>query len=157
MNYNDILRRIRYAFDFSDTKMIRLFALADCDVTRSQISDWLKKEGDPEYVEIGDETQIGIRSIIIAHFRKPGKVVIGKKVWIGPNCVISTSEGQTLIIGDEAVIGASSVITSDVPPGIFMCAEHAKPVARVSVPWTETIPYKKSIRGLVPLRKNKEL
>jgi len=107
----------------------------------------------PECVEIGDETQIGIRSIIIAHFREPGRVVIGKKVWIGPNCVISTSEGQTLTIGDGAVIGASSVITSDVPPGIFMCTEHAKPIAKVFVPWIETTAYKDLMRGLVPLRK----
>ena len=54
MNYNDILRRVRYTFDFNDDKMIKLFALADHEVTRAQISDWLKKEDDPAYVEIDD-------------------------------------------------------------------------------------------------------
>jgi len=47
MTNNDILRRIRYAFDFSDSKMIALFALADHSVTREQISAWLKKDDDP--------------------------------------------------------------------------------------------------------------
>lgn len=49
MTNNDILRRIRYTFDFSDSQMIALFALADYEVTREQISDWLKKEEDPAY------------------------------------------------------------------------------------------------------------
>jgi len=46
---NDILRRIRYTFDFSDSKMIAIFNLANLEVTRTQVSDWLKKENDPAY------------------------------------------------------------------------------------------------------------
>ncbi len=49
MTNNDILRRIRYTFDFSDSKMISIFALAEYQVTRGQISDWLKKEDDPAH------------------------------------------------------------------------------------------------------------
>ena len=59
MNNNDILRRIRYAFDFNDAKMIELFGLADHQVTRAQISDWLKKEEDPAFLEL-DDTQLAI-------------------------------------------------------------------------------------------------
>jgi len=51
---NDILRRIRYTFDFSDSKMIAIFGLADHQVTRGQISDWLKKDDDPAFQEISD-------------------------------------------------------------------------------------------------------
>lgn len=54
MTNNDILRRIRYIFDFSDSKMIALFGLADHPVTRAQVSDWLKKEDDPAYQECND-------------------------------------------------------------------------------------------------------
>lgn len=54
MTNNDILRRIRYTFDFSDSKMIALFALADHQVTREQISDWLKKDDDPTYQNCSD-------------------------------------------------------------------------------------------------------
>ncbi|MFX0135182.1 MAG: acyltransferase [Candidatus Hodarchaeota archaeon] len=111
----------------------------------------------PECVEIGDETQIGIRTMILAHFRAPGRIVIGKQVWIGPNCVISTSEGRTLTIGDGAVIGASSVITFDIPPGIFVCPEKPKPIAKVTVPLTENTEYKNFMRGLIPLRKKKNI
>lgn len=55
MNNNDILRRVRYTFDFSDSKMIELFGLAGREVTRAQVSDWLKKEEDPEVKELDDE------------------------------------------------------------------------------------------------------
>jgi uncharacterized protein YehS (DUF1456 family) len=41
---NDILRRIRYAFDFSDTEMMALFAAGDLTVTRELVCDWLKPE-----------------------------------------------------------------------------------------------------------------
>ena len=55
MTNNDILRRIRYVFDFNDDKMIALFALADCEVTRAQISDWMKAEEDPDYEKLSDK------------------------------------------------------------------------------------------------------
>lgn len=55
MTNNDILRRIRYIFDFNDDKMIALFSLADCKVTRAQISDWMKPEEDPAYEKLSDE------------------------------------------------------------------------------------------------------
>ena len=54
MTNNDILRRIRYTFDFDDTKMIALFALADHQVSRQEISDWLKKDEDLSYQECSD-------------------------------------------------------------------------------------------------------
>lgn len=55
MTNNDILRRIRYTFNLSDSKMIAVFGSADDhQVTREQISDWLKKEDDPAYKECSD-------------------------------------------------------------------------------------------------------
>ena len=54
MTNNDIIRRIRYMFDFNDSKMIALFSLADHEVTREQISDWLKKDDDPAFQEFSD-------------------------------------------------------------------------------------------------------
>ncbi len=56
MTNNDILRRIRYTFDFEDSKMMAVFGLAGLEVTRAQVSDWLKKDDDPAYVECSDKT-----------------------------------------------------------------------------------------------------
>ncbi|SDZ94868.1 Uncharacterized conserved protein YehS, DUF1456 family [Desulfuromusa kysingii] len=54
MTNNDVLRRIRFIFDFSDSKMMALFALTEHQVTREQISDWLKKDDDPAYQSCND-------------------------------------------------------------------------------------------------------
>ncbi len=55
MNNNDIFRRIRYIFDLNDSQMIELFSLAEYEVTRSEISNWLKKEDDPDFTGINDQ------------------------------------------------------------------------------------------------------
>ena len=54
MTNNDVLRRLRYTFDFNDPKMVSIFASADTEVTRDQVSHWLKKEDDPDYKNCGD-------------------------------------------------------------------------------------------------------
>jgi len=56
---NDILRRLRYTFNFNDNKMVALFGLADETVTREQVSQWLKKDSDNDFVKCSD-TQLAI-------------------------------------------------------------------------------------------------
>jgi len=51
---NDILRRVRYIFDYGDDKMIKLFGLNGLEVTRSQVSNWLKSDKDENYVALKD-------------------------------------------------------------------------------------------------------
>jgi uncharacterized protein YehS (DUF1456 family) len=66
MTNSDILRRIRYLFDFSDLKMIALFKLANYDVEKTDVSNWLKKEDDPLLIEITDkELAIFLNGLII--------------------------------------------------------------------------------------------
>jgi uncharacterized protein YehS (DUF1456 family) len=54
MTNNDILRRIRYTFDYSDSKMIEIFALAETKVSREELSNWLKQDAEEGYVECPD-------------------------------------------------------------------------------------------------------
>lgn len=54
MTNNDMLRRIRYTFDFDDTKMIEIFEMGGREVTRAQVSDWLKRDDHAEYTELVD-------------------------------------------------------------------------------------------------------
>lgn len=66
MTNNEILRKIRYIYDFSDTAMIELFNLAEYEVDRSTVSDWLKKDDDPMYVKLTDrELAIFLNGLII--------------------------------------------------------------------------------------------
>ena len=55
MTNNDVLRRLRYIFDFNDEKVISIFALADLEVSRKDISNWLKKDDDPDFENLPDK------------------------------------------------------------------------------------------------------
>ncbi len=105
----------------------------------------------PECVEIRDDVEIGLRSVILAHLRGPGKVLIKQKAWVGPCCVIAGPRGRVLTIGEGAVIGACSVITSDVPDHAFVRPASPQRVATAHVPLTSAT-YAEFLRGLSPVR-----
>jgi len=106
----------------------------------------------PERIEIGDNAQIGIRTIIMAHLRGPGRVIIGEDAYIGPGCVIAAAQGRTVSIGSGAVIGALTVVTSDVPPRAFLRSKPAEQVAIVQQPLATADSYLEFMRGLQPTR-----
>ena len=54
MQNNDVIRSLRYTFDFGDDQMIKIFNLAELEVTRAEVSDWLKRDDDPEAQPISD-------------------------------------------------------------------------------------------------------
>lgn len=56
-------------------------------------------------------------------------IVIGRYVWIGANAVIL--KGVT--IGDNAVVGASSVVTKDVPENTVVAGCPAKVIKRINL------------------------
>jgi acetyltransferase-like isoleucine patch superfamily enzyme len=110
----------------------------------------------PECVEIQDQASIALRATVIAHFRGPGKVIIEKKAWIGPGCLIAGSTGKTLTIGEGATVAALSVVVKDVPPHTFVGGSPAKPIARVTVPMTLEASYDDWKNGLRPLDEGEE-
>jgi uncharacterized protein YehS (DUF1456 family) len=66
MTNNDILRRIRYTLDLGDDRMMAIFALADLQASRAQISDWLKKDDDPAFQALSDrQLAIFLNGLII--------------------------------------------------------------------------------------------
>ena len=54
---NDVLRRLRYIFDLSDSQMITLSSHGKNKITRAEVSDWLKKDDDPAY-KVCSDTQL---------------------------------------------------------------------------------------------------
>jgi uncharacterized protein YehS (DUF1456 family) len=69
MTNNDILRRIRYIFDFDDAEVINIFSLADLNVTRDEISGWLKKDEDPAIRNLSDKQLAIFLNGLINHKR----------------------------------------------------------------------------------------
>tara|TARA_R110001583_G_scaffold71924_5_gene201992 strand:- start:9548 stop:10273 length:726 start_codon:yes stop_codon:yes gene_type:complete len=54
LNNNDVLRRLRYTFNYNDKQMITVFASAGLQVSREQVSQWLKKDDDVNFVNCMD-------------------------------------------------------------------------------------------------------
>ncbi|PLX18993.1 MAG: DUF1456 domain-containing protein [Salinivirgaceae bacterium] len=69
LSNNDILRRLRYSFDFYDDRMIELFSLGDFVVNRSQVSDWLKKDDDEQMQKLSDQYLAAFLNGLIAFNR----------------------------------------------------------------------------------------
>jgi uncharacterized protein YehS (DUF1456 family) len=54
MTNNDILRRLRYAFNYNDEKMASIFAHAKYRVSKPMIISWLNKDSDDDFKELAD-------------------------------------------------------------------------------------------------------
>jgi len=66
MDNNDVLKRIRYIFDYSDSKMIEIFGLAKHKVDRDEVCNWLRKDDEPNYRELTEnELAIFLSGLII--------------------------------------------------------------------------------------------
>lgn len=88
-------------------------------------------------VVIGDCSQIG-HNVVFAtlnHYLEPDRrrfthaapIVLGRNVWIGSNATIL----QGVTIGDNAVVGAGSVVTRDVPANTVVAGVPARPVRKI--------------------------
>ncbi|MFT6845049.1 MAG: hypothetical protein ACJAUV_001239 [Flavobacteriales bacterium] len=68
MTNNDIIKRIRYTFDYNDEQMIAIFGLAGLVTTRPEVVNWLKKEEDEYYVNLPDKRlAYFLNGLIIKH------------------------------------------------------------------------------------------
>lgn len=105
----------------------------------------------PECIEIGDGSAIAMRSIVFAHFKGTGRVIIGEHVHIAPNCVIGAFKDETLVIGDGAAVGISSVVRKSVPAGVFVAGAPARSRTRITVPYSDEVTYEEFKEGMVRL------
>jgi uncharacterized protein YehS (DUF1456 family) len=55
MDNNVIFRKIRYIFDLGDDQMISIFAQAEREVTRAEVSDWLKRDDHEDFKPLRDK------------------------------------------------------------------------------------------------------
>ncbi|TFI60084.1 sugar O-acetyltransferase [Sphingomonas parva] len=85
-------------------------------------------------VTIGDGTQIGpgVQILTADHPRDPAEratgaewgrpIVIGRNVWIGGGAILLPG----ITIGDDAIVGAGSVVTRDVSAGVTVVGNPAR-------------------------------
>lgn len=87
-------------------------------------------------VAIGAGTSFSYRNTIVTatHDYNDWSVVYGKPVTIGRNCWITTN--VTILpgvsIGDNTVIGAGSVVTKDIPSGVFAAGNPCRVIKEIN-------------------------
>ncbi|MFN8619371.1 MAG: acyltransferase [Chloroflexota bacterium] len=83
------------------------------------------------HISIGDHVTLAPRVMILAHdastkrhldLTKVGKVEIGDRVFVGAGTIIMPG----VRIGHDAIIGAGSVVTSEIPPATVAAGNPAK-------------------------------
>jgi len=109
-------------------------------------------EDHPESVEIHDDVVIAHRCTIIGHTRGVGRIVIEKQAAIAAGCLIVCGPGQTLTIGEGAVISAGSTVSHDIPPRTLCGMPRIKAFGKVTVPFTWDTTYEQFLRGVEPMR-----
>ncbi len=108
----------------------------------------------PEAIEMQDESGINLRSTLIAHFRGSlGRIVLERKARILTSCTVVSSAGETLVIGEGAVLAAGSVVSKSVPPYTLVGGVPAKPIAKVGVPLALGVSYLEFKQGLERIAK----
>jgi len=106
----------------------------------------------PETVEIHDGVQIATRCTIIGHTKGPGRIVIEKDAAIGAGSLIVCASGQTLTIGEGAVISAGSTVSHSIPPYTLCAAPRLKAFGRITKPLRVADSYEEFKRSLRPLK-----
>ena len=98
----------------------------------------------PELITIEDGASIGIRAMVIAHFRETRGVKIEQEVFIGPGAIILPS----VVVGRGAVVTAGSVVTRSVPPMTVVQGNPAVVIATCGVPLRADVSIKEFARTL---------
>jgi maltose O-acetyltransferase len=92
---------------------------------------------DPDFawlIRIGDDTVISLGVLVLAHdastrrhtgYTRLAAVDIGARVFIGARSVILPG----VTIGDDAIVGAGSIVRHDVEPGVVVAGNPARVIA----------------------------
>jgi maltose O-acetyltransferase len=98
-------------------------------------------------IYIGEGTGFSYQNLVItsAHDLRSMKTVYAKEIVIGCNVWITSR--VTILggahIGNNSVIGAGSVVTRDIPPGVFAAGIPAKPIYNIKKKFPQ--PYQEKI------------
>ncbi len=109
--------------------------------------DAILETSDPHLIRIEDGVSIGIRTIIIAHFREQNGVTIERDAFVGPGVIILPN----VVIGHGAVIAAGSVVSRSIPPMTLAQGNPAVPIARCGIALRPNVTMKEFSRALKPL------
>ena len=89
MTNNDTLRSLRYTFDLGDSKMMKIFKHVGVEVTREQVSQWLKRDEDPDFKSMtGTEFSNFLNGFIIKNRGKKDDTIPAPDKWVTNNMAL---------------------------------------------------------------------
>ncbi|MFC4635813.1 DUF1456 family protein [Dokdonia ponticola] len=68
---NDIFKKLRVAHKLRDDDIVKICALVDFKVTKSELGAIFRKEDHPKYVECGDQFLRNFLNGLVIHLRGP--------------------------------------------------------------------------------------
>ncbi|MGB5362317.1 MAG: DUF1456 family protein [Aureibaculum sp.] len=71
LNNNDILKKLRVAHKLRDDDIIKILALVDFKVSKSELGALFRNEDHPKYMECGDQILRNFLNGLIIHLRGP--------------------------------------------------------------------------------------
>lgn len=116
MTNNDILRRLRYLFDFNEKKIVELLALSDVDREEMIVSNWLKPEDDPFFIYLSDQDlAIFLNGLIMFNRGKKEGVLLEPESVLNNN-IIFRKLRIALNLKSEDIIKIFSLIGKRISP-----------------------------------------
>ena len=83
----------------------------------------------PEDIIIEEGVRVTTGCVLLTHFMEPstgtysrGKIIIKKRAYLGCNTVIC----KPITIGEDAIVGAGSIVTKDIPAGEVWAGNPAR-------------------------------
>ena len=74
-------------------------------------------------IEIGENFYMNVNCVIL-----DGPIIVGNNVWIGANVTVLPG----VSIGDDAVIGAGSVVTKNIPSGVLAAGNPCRVIRELT-------------------------
>ncbi len=68
---NDIMKKLRVAHKLRDTDIVKILALVDFKVTKSELNAIFQREDHPNYKECGDQFLRNFLNGLVLHLRGP--------------------------------------------------------------------------------------
>ena len=90
----------------------------------------------PWLIKIGNNVTMASWVYLVAHdgaakkqvgYSRVGKIIIGNDVFIGARSIVMPN----VTIGNNSIVGANSVVTKDVPEGVVVAGNPAKPILTI--------------------------
>ncbi len=107
----------------------------------------------PEGVELQEGVVLSLRSVIIAHTRGSGRIVIERFAYIGPAAVVICEADRTLRIGEGSVICTGAVVAASVAPRMVIAPPRSMPMAKAGIPFGLARSVKEFMARLEPLKR----